>query len=87
MISKIMFQVDDQNSFWKKYGKYEKKHRDIKLATTKARRNYLVSKSNYDTIIFFSKIVSHRSKKKPKVLNYNLHYFGLSISEVSKIVK
>ena len=31
-----------------------RKHRDINLATTKARRNYLVSQLNYRTNIFFS---------------------------------
>ena len=31
-----------------------RKHRDIKLATTKERGNYLVSETNYHTTIFFS---------------------------------
>ena len=29
------------------------KHKDIKLVTTEARRNYLVSEPNYHAIIFF----------------------------------
>ena len=32
-----------------------KKHRDIKLATTDRRRNYLVSEPNYHTTDFFTK--------------------------------
>ena len=34
--------------------KKKRKHRDIKLVTTNRRRNYLVSKSNYDTTKCFS---------------------------------
>ena len=34
--------------------KKKKEHRDIKLVTTNRRRNYLVSKSNYDTTKCFS---------------------------------
>ena len=33
-----------------------RKQRDIKLLITEAKRNYLVSKPNYHTIIFFLKI-------------------------------
>ena len=33
-----------------------RKQRDIKLLITEAKRNYLVSKANYHTIIFFLKI-------------------------------
>ena len=36
--------------------KIVKKHRDIKLVTTEARKNYLVSEPNYHTTIFFQKI-------------------------------
>ena len=32
-----------------------RKHRDIKLVTTKKRRNYLVSEPNYQTTRFFTK--------------------------------
>ena len=34
----------------------ERKHRDIKLSTTEARRNYLVSKANYQTNFVFPEI-------------------------------
>ena len=41
-----------------------KEHRDIQLITTEARRNYLVSKPNYDTTNFFVwKFISNRNKK------------------------
>ena len=33
-----------------------RKHRDIKLATTGKRRNYLVSEPNYHSTKFFTKI-------------------------------
>ena len=33
-----------------------RKHRDIKLVTTEARRNYLVSEPNYHTINIFWKL-------------------------------
>ena len=39
------------------YGKTKEnviKHRDIKLVTTKRRRNYLVSEPNYNTTKFFT---------------------------------
>ena len=42
--------------------KMRKKYRDIKLVTTKARRNYLVSEPNYHrTIFFFRKFFTHRN--------------------------
>ena len=42
-----------------------RKHKDIKLITTQARRNYLVSEPNYQTIqfFFFRKFISHRNEK------------------------
>ena len=33
-----------------------RKHRDIKLVTAEARRNYLVSEQNYHTATFFQKV-------------------------------
>ena len=43
------------------------KHRDIKLATTEPRRNYLVSELNYHTTIFFFRIfISHKNEKNYK---------------------
>ena len=41
-----------------------RKHRDIKLATIKARRNYLDSEPNYHTTNFlFRKFISNRNEK------------------------
>ena len=43
-----------------------RKHRDIKLVTTEARRNYLVSEPNYHTTKCFSEnLLAIEMKKKP----------------------
>ena len=43
------------------------KHRDIKLATTERRRNYLVSEPNYHTtIIFTENLIAIEMKKNNK---------------------
>ena len=57
---------DFENDFlsWRKTIENVKEHRDIQLITTEARRNYLVSKPNYDTTNFFVwKFISNRNKK------------------------
>ena len=41
-----------------------RKHRDIKLATTEKRRNYLVSEPNYHTTKFFTENVLATEIKK-----------------------
>ena len=41
------------NAVFQKTMENVSKHKDIKLVTTKARRNYLVSEPNYHAIIFF----------------------------------
>ena len=41
-----------------------RKHRDIKLVTTEARRNYLVSERNYQTTISFSENLLAMERKK-----------------------
>ena len=46
-----------------------RKQRDIKLVTTKKRRNYLVSKPNYNTTKFFSEGFFRNRNKK----NTNIH--------------
>ena len=49
-----------------------RKHRNIKLVTTEARRNYLVSEPNYDTTnFFFGKLFTHRNENKHKYLRIN----------------
>ena len=44
------------NSVFRKTMENVRKHRDSKLVTTEIRRNYLVSKPNFYTMIFFLKI-------------------------------
>ena len=44
----MFFQVDEECSFWK-IMENVRKHRDIKLVTTEARWNYLVSEPHYHT--------------------------------------
>ena len=41
-----------------------RKHRDIKLVTTEARRNYLVSERNYQATISFSENLLAMERKK-----------------------
>ena len=41
------------NAVFQKTMENVSKHKDIKLVTTEARRNYLVSEPNYHAIIFF----------------------------------
>ena len=43
-----------KNAFFKKTMKNVRKHKDIKLVTTEARQNYLVSEPNYHTANSFS---------------------------------
>ena len=44
-----------------------RKHRDIKLVTTKRRRNYLVSEPNYHTTKFFTKNLLAIQLKKTQI--------------------
>ena len=61
-----------------------RKQRDIKLVTTKRRRNYLVSEPNYHTKVFHRYFISNRNGKKI-VMNKPV-YLGLPILELSKIL-
>ena len=54
-------------------------HRDIKLATTERRRNYLVSDPNYYTIKSFTENVLAIEMRKTQVLINRPVYLGLSI--------
>ena len=56
-----------------------KKHRDIKLVITE-KRNFFVSKPNYDPTKFFSK------KKKKEIFINKQVYLRLSIFKISKVV-
>ena len=44
-----------------------RKHRDIKLVTTKRRRNYLVSETNYDTTKLFTENSNRNEKDSNKI--------------------
>ena len=56
-----------------------RKHRDIKLATTEKRRNYLVSEPNYHTTKFFTgnvlatEIKKITTKNQKKTANRNTY--------------
>ena len=63
-----------------------RKHRDIKLVTTKKRRNYLVSEPNFHTTKLFSENLLAIEMKKTQILVNKPVYLGLSILELSKIV-
>ena len=63
-----------------------RKHRDIKLVTTKRRRNYLVSEPNYHTTKFFTKNLLAIELKKTQITMNKPVYLGLSILDLSKIV-
>ena len=55
------------------------KHRDIKLATTEIRKNYLVSEPNYHTTKFFTEnILTTQMKKR--------FHLKMSILELSKML-
>ena len=61
-----------------------RKHRDIKLATTERRRNYLVSKPNYHTTKVFTENLLAMEMKKAEILMNTPVHLGLSILELSK---
>ena len=64
-----------------------RRHRDIKLVAVERRRNYLVWKPNYHIRKFFTeKILEIEMKKTETLINKPVH-FGLSILELSKILK
>ena len=63
-----------------------RKHRDIKLVTTEARRNCLELESNYCTMKFFSENLLAIEMKKTQIFSNEPVYFGLSILKISKIV-
>ena len=62
-----------------------RKHRHIKLVTRKKRRNYLLSKPNYDTTKFFTENLYVLEMKKEIVMDIPVH-LGLSILELSKML-
>ena len=61
-----------RNAVFLKIMEKVRKHRDINLATTKARRNDLVSQLNYRTTIFFSeKFLVIEMKENTNIHKYN----------------
>ena len=63
-----------------------RKHRNIKLVTTKRRRNYLVSEPNYHTTKFFTENLLAIEMRKTQILMNKPVYLGLSILDLSKTV-
>ena len=57
--------------------KNARKHRDIKLVTTEARRNYLVSEQNYYTTkSFLKKLLAKEMRKQILILTNKPAYLG-----------
>ena len=61
-----------------------RKYRDIKLFTTKRRRNYLVSEKNYHTTKFFIENLSKIEMKKKQIPMNKPVNLRFSILELSK---
>ena len=74
------------NSVFGKSREHERKYKDIKLATTKRRRNYLVSKPNYHTTKFVTEHLLEIEIRKTQILMNKSLYSGLSLSDLKKIV-
>ena len=62
-----------------------RKHRDIKLVTTKKRRIKLVSEPNYHTTKQVSENLLAIKMKKAKVKMNKALYLGMSILDISKV--
>ena len=58
---------------------HERKYKDIKLATTKRRRNYLVSKPNYHTTKFVTEHWLEIEIRKTLILMNKSSYLDLSV--------
>ena len=78
------------NAVFEKTIKNMRKHRDIKLVTTKRRRNYLVWEQNFNTTKFFTvfhrKFISNRNEKNPEIHMTKPAHLEFSILELSKIL-
>ena len=72
------------NAVFEKTMENLRKHRNIKLATTERRRNYLVSEPNYHTTKFFTENLLAIEMRKTKILLLKPVYLGLSILDLSK---
>ena len=74
------------NGVFRKTMENVRKHRNIKLATTERRRNYLVSKPNYHTTKFFTENLLAIEMKKTQILMNKPVYLDLSILDLSENV-
>ena len=75
------------NAVFGKTMENNRKHRDIKLVTTDKKRSKLVSEPNYHTMNYISEDLSIIEMKKAKVKMNKPIYVGLSILEISKILR
>ena len=62
-----------------------RKHRDIKLVSSKTRRSYLVSDPNYYSTKFFTGYLLAIEMKKTQITMNKLVYMGLALLDMSKI--
>ena len=85
MISKKLFLKFMNNEVFGKTMENVRKHRDIKLVTTEARRKYLVPEPNYYTAKLFSENLLALAMEETQVLLNKSVYLGLSTLELSKI--
>ena len=74
----------DINTELRKKAQNVTKHRDIKLVTSKPRKNYLASEANYHTRNVFLQDLLAIEMTKTQIFTNNSVY--LSILEISKIV-
>ena len=84
VFKKEFFKLMNNVVFWKAMVNM-RKHRDIKLVTTEAKGNYLVSESNHHTSKFFSENLLAIEIRKTQILMNKPVYIGRSILELSKI--
>ena len=75
------------NAVFRKTMENTRKYRDIKLVTTEPRRNYLVYESSYHATKAFSENLVTTEMRKTQILMNTTVYLGLSILEISKIVR
>ena len=74
------------NAVFEKTMENVRKHRDIKLVTTEAARDYLVSEPDYHKTFFFSENLLAIEMRKFQILINKSVYLGFPRLELSKIV-
>ena len=72
------------NSIYDKTGQNDRKHRDIRLVTTEAKRNKFASEPNYHSTKCISKNLLVMEMKKNEVKVNKPIYLGQAISDLSK---